>query len=329
MSAALTLAQEGTTALRAHNAEGQITRLIVSIGAPWSITLSRVVTYDHGEPIKITPPLIADLVESAENEITDALRALPLFADRQCVITERRTTGFHVNEYSVPSPIGLTGSTIHLMHSTGMVDADVVTAVTDIQQRLFPTARLSIHSALLVSFGALEPELSQTTSYALIAAIGNTTEIGIIEDGHLVETTSCPYGPDTVVREIAHATQSGLPHARGLISAYQRGELVDAESQSVREAFSHYETTLTSTLTLLGENRAIPHHALLILNAALQAPLSTQISTALTAVTHTEGVTDTATALLARTAPLLESDHVSLVIADRFFHMQTKKEQSH
>ena len=69
LSTALTLSQEGLTALRKHNSHAKITRILVTCGSPWSYTIARSVSYENDEPFKITKSLIHDLAESAEEEI--------------------------------------------------------------------------------------------------------------------------------------------------------------------------------------------------------------------------------------------------------------------
>ena len=222
-SAALTASQHGGEALRELHSNAHITKVYVTCGSPWSYTIARNVHYENDHSFKINQSLLHDLVLSAEEEIVTKLRETALLKDEQFEVVERATVDISVNEYPVTNPLSLEGTILDLSHVVGAIPRDVLTAIHDVQDKLFPNTELKAHTYMLIMYCILRDILPKLHSICIIDITSEATEFGIVEHNLLTENLSIRYGSASFIRNIATAT--GKPIAdiqtsieQGLIS---------------------------------------------------------------------------------------------------------------
>ncbi len=279
ISASLILSQEGTKALRKHNNTARVSKIHLTVSAPWAVTIARQVTYDHGEPLVVTDDLLTDLRESAESEIEQAVTELPLMKSLNLNIVERSTTGITVNDYQVVEPRGLSGSLIGLTHITGLISEIILDWVTEVRDKIFVKVPLKAHTTMLVTYCVVRDLFPDSVSCCTINITGEATEFGIVEDNNLVETTSTPYGTNTIVRDIIKRTNKT---ATDVVSLLRSADSLTAADRAVASEFMKpYISTISDTFKLLSESRTVPRLIIVTTQTQLADTFSAAIKEAL------------------------------------------------
>ncbi len=224
-SASLILSRDGIEALKAHDAHGRVGKLLVTVSAPWSHTISRSVSYEGETDLKVTRDLIDDLIGSAETEIKKQIDETKEGMNFPSLIVERSTIDVRINDYSVHQPIGLRGSNISLVHVTGLIPEDILHAVTEVEEKVFPHTALQSHTFMLVLYCVLRDVLKEATALTVIHVTGESTELGIIENETLVETIAFPCGLNTIVRGLMDNDRMTGSEITSLLVLHSKGEL--------------------------------------------------------------------------------------------------------
>lgn len=226
LSIILTLSQEGLSALRTHNPHARIQKILVSCGAPWAHSVARKVSYENEEAFKVTEGILNDLVQSAEEEIHTYLEKEASALD-DFVVVERATTDISINDYVVENPISKIGTTCGLSHMVGLIPKELLEALTEARDRLFPDTELVVHTSLLVSYCILRDLYPHTDAFTIIEVSGEATEFGIVEHNLLSQNKSFPYGSATFIRAIAKEKECPVSDAATLVAAQGKNHLTE------------------------------------------------------------------------------------------------------
>lgn len=257
-TASLMLSKEGLGALVAHEKNARIDRILVTCSSPWAHTISRAIEFTDEKPFKITAALLNDLIASAESEIESSINESSIISELGLEPVERATVGTRINEYRVDNPIGKTGISLTLSQVTGLVPHEILDAVHEVQEKILPETKLSVHTYMLVAYCVIRELFSDTSSYTIVDVTGETTEIGIVVRGDLVETVHVPFGSNTLLRSLCVAENGTTEHARSLVRAYAEGKLHDDVNPQITAAIEAYESIIRKAMTTIHEDRQIP-----------------------------------------------------------------------
>lgn len=285
LSLALTLSQDGITALRAHDRHARITRTLVSCGSPWSYALARTVSYENDEPFKVTKTLLEDLIESAEKELRSSITE-ETTRSKDFTIVEQTTTDILINDYEVANPIGKTGISCALSHMVGLVPTELVHAFTELHDKLFPESELTIHTYLLTEYCVLRDIYPDTTTCTIIDVSAESTEFGIIENNLLVENASILQGSNTFIRAVAEETGRPISDIETLIATNQTRHTL--ELPELAQQTELYVTAISDCLHKIATRKTLPHDILITIHHPYGQLFKDILHKAFLATTHKE-----------------------------------------
>ena len=260
LATALTLSQEGLAALRNHNPRAKITRILVTCGSPWSYTIARNVSYENDEPFKVTKNLIHDLAETAEEEIcTHIQESAPFSGD--FTVVERATTDVAINDYVVNEPVGKTGTICSLSHMIGLVPKELLEALREVKDKLFPEAELAVHTYLLATYCVLRDLYPHTHAFTIIDVSGEATEFGVVENNLLSENKSLSQGSSTFIRGVMDETGSPASDIETLIATEGKNHIT--ERAELEKQVKSYVASVMESVQALTEHRALPRDTII------------------------------------------------------------------
>ena len=319
-SASLILSKDGLTALHSLNPHAKISRILVTCASPWAYTISKNVDYVHDSSLKITPAFIHDLEQSAEDEIAKGMEVFEESGSSDLKVVERATVDLKVNGYSVNDPVGLYGHEFSLSHIAGLVPKEVLDAVHEVQEKILTDTKISAHTYMLVIYCVLRDLFPKTDSLTIIDVTGESTEIGIVENGVLLESIHSRCGSNTLVREISEKTKGSH---QDTISSLQALAENTSSPQSIEALKLHLETytqDLTHTIESIHKNMNIPTTVVVTAQPAMRALFSTLAKDVLSNITQTTPtVLELDTKILDEVA-LRNNQDIFIAIASRFFH---------
>lgn len=257
----LTLTKEGQVALGQHDPKAKITELYITCSSPWAFTLARNVHYESEHPFEITQSILHDLVHSAEEEILSHVRNDQSQKSSDFEVVESATVDIKVNDYLVKNPLELEGVSLELSHIIGLVPTDILNAVRDIQDKLFPESKIRAHTYMLVMYCVLRDLFPKMDSLCVIDITAEATEFGIIENGLLIENSFIPYGSNTLVRNIATLTKRPLGDIQSQCVIY--AENPKAIPQNVEPVLNEYSKYFEEQIQDIMTRRQV-HHDIII-----------------------------------------------------------------
>ncbi len=319
-SASLIVSRDGVEALTLHDAHARIKNILVTVSAPWSKTISRNVQYSGETELKITRTLIDELVGSAESELNTHAEQANEKGEPGYTIVERATIDVRVNDYEVNSAINLRGKEISLVHVTGIIPNEIITAVEEVEEKIFPNTTIRSHTFLLVLYCVLREVFKEDSALTIIHVTGETTEFGLVENGTLVESISLPHGLNTVVRSLMQKNNQTTKEIYSMLELFHNKSLTDVHSEEIKLGLTEYTEKLTEALHEHVSTRRFPKKAFVLAPASfsdlfcevLNPIIKREFGIDSEILTLTPGV-------LGETATHDESD-MNIIVTSRFFH---------
>jgi cell division ATPase FtsA len=262
MNAVLLIESEGMKALKAAQPGAKITKMQVSITAPWSYTITKVINYSEEKEFTVTKTLLDTLMDTAQKKITEELKENELASDLGLTIMTRATTDILANDYKTAAPIGQTASTLTLTQVSAVAQAYLTDAIHELQTKVLPKVSLERYSFMLMYHCIIRDLHHQMTEYCLIDVTFEATEIGIVRDGILRYCTHTTEGISTVARKIAIALDIPLGEAYAFLKEPYHSTALETLSESRRHAIDdilrEYQNAVTSLFHETGDSLSIP-----------------------------------------------------------------------
>lgn len=319
LSASLILSRDGLQALVAHDAHARISEILLTVSAPWSRTIARNVRYEGEKELKVTRQLIDELTASAETEIAQHLEEVIGNASFDYEIVERATLDVRINDYTITQPIGLHGSEISLVHITGVVPAELLKGISDVQEKIFPETHLRSHTFLLVLYCVLRDIFPDQTALTLVHVTGESTEFGIVESDTLTESISVPYGLNTIVRNRIASTKQTSAEVYSELTLYSENGLAKDREKEIAATLEEYTQSVSQYVHDHVTTRRFPRSAFILaphtftqlFKQTLTPLLKNELGITTDPLTLTEAVFNLGTT---------EHHDTNISIASRFFH---------
>jgi hypothetical protein len=303
-----------------HDKHARITEILVVVSAPWSETISRNVTYTSESELKITRALIDELVESVEAELEKQLLDASANKNDSYTIVERSTIDVRVNDYPIERPFGLKGKEISLVHVTGRIPNDIIKAVEDVEEKIFPHTTLRSHTFLLVLYCVLREIYKEHMSLTMVHVTGESTEFGIVENGTLVESISIPHGINSIVRSLMKKDGQTAREIYSMLELYHAQNLTAVQAEEVEKGLAQYTVALEKALQERAHSKRFPKQTFVLAPGSFSPLFSTLLKPLLEKQlgAHSEILTLTSD-VLGSTGTHNEND-TSTIITSRFFH---------
>jgi hypothetical protein len=319
-SASLIISRDGLEALRLHDKHARVSKMLVSCSAPWSYTVSRNVAYEGEEELKISRDLIDDLVQSAENEIGKQLETEGAPSELTYDIVERATIDVRVNDYPILHPIGLKGKAISLAHVTGLIPREVVEALREVEEKVFPGTEIRAHTFMLVMYCVLREIYAEHASMTIVHVTGDTTEFGIVEGDTLVESVSAPVGLESIVRGMMTHDRDTAKEMYSLLELYEKNELNEDGKNSVAKHLTEYAEAVQKSIEGHASTRRFPKTAFVLAPTPFTPLFTTVLSPILKETLGSTGDILTLPLDELGSTPSHDENDANLAITSRFFH---------
>lgn len=317
-SALLTLSQDGKQILNELDSEANISKLYVTCSSPWSYTVARTVHLENDEPFKVTSAVINDLVQSAETEILTHLRERASISDKAFSIVERVTVDIAINEYPVIHPLNLKGTSLGLSHVAGVIPQDILDAVYEVQEKLFPKTEIRTHTYMLVMFCVMRDLFPRLDSMCIVDITAESTECAIVEKGLLIENEAVPIGSSTFIRNVMTSTDKPSADIQSYMACVGDGAHLD--SSDFDEYIKEYEQKISDLIMHIMSKRVIPSEIIVTTHKPYEQFFSPIITRVFKRVLNTEPHVLSIKNEIVKEISEGADEDVYLALAARFFH---------
>lgn len=332
----VTLATEsaGRAALKTYDKTASLKYVQVSITAPWSYTISKVINYTETGTFTITTALITSLMEAAQKKIVEELKENEVASDLGLVIMTRATTDIQANEYRTLDPVGQKAETLTLTQVSGVAQTYITDAINEIHKKVLPHTAIERYSFMLLFHCVIRELHHNTTEYCLVDITDEATEIGIVRDGILRYCTHTPLGISSIARELATVLSLPIDEAHAFLRepyySHALGEMKAENRAKVEAILTEYQSAVTDLFHETGDTLSIPK--VLFLHGGFQTEtfFTEQIALAARAATNsTHNIHPVSTELLTehytaeqKQAIMEGNPDTAILVAAAFFHKQ-------
>ncbi len=334
MNAVLLLESEGKALLAQTNPGSKISLLQVSMTAPWSYTITKVIGYQKDEPFEITSSLITSLISSAQKKITEELKENELASDLGLAIMTRATTDIQANDYKIEDPTGKSATTLTLTQVSAVAQTYLTDAIADIKHKVFKHTDLERYSFMLMFHCIIRELYNQLSEYCLVDITDEATEIGVVRGGILRYCTHTPIGTSTLARTLVTILNIPLEEAHAFLKEPYHTRAMETMSEAklaeVAVVFDEYQKNLAKLFTETGDTLSIPKILFMHADHQTEDFFSRQLEEAAKRATNsTHSVHGVSSELLTKNytpeqkkALLTVSTDTAMVVAAQFFHKQ-------
>ncbi len=318
LSACLLLSQEGNTALRAYDRRARITKLFVTCSSPWSYTIARNVHYESDEPFEVTPSIINDLVQSAEAEMVSHVQEISKTREGGFEIVESATVDIHINDYPVHSPLRQKGVSLELSHIAGLIPTEILEALHEVQDKLFPNTELRTHTYMLIMYCVLRDLFPRLSSSCIIDVTGEATEFGIVENNLLIENTFVGVGSSSFVRSIMETTKKPVTDIHSIIQEFDDTD--KAFPNELKENTQAYIDAVITAIDNITTRRIFPTNVIFTTHKPYEKMFKRMITVAVKKATGKDINIITVSPEVIDAIATGEEHDVYLALGARFFH---------
>ncbi len=334
MNAVLTLESAGREVLKQTNPGAHIGYVQVSMTAPWSYTITKVIGYNKEAPFEITDTLLSTLITAAQKKISEELKENELASDLGLAIMTRATTDIQANDYKIEDPKGKMASTLTLTQVSAVAQTYLTDAVADIQQKVFKHAVLERYSFMLMFHCIIRELYNQLSEYCLIDITYEATEIGVVRGGILKYCTHTPIGISTLARTLVTVLAIPLEEAYAFLKEPYHTRAMETLSPdklaAVAVVFDEYQNNLAKLFNETGDKLSIPKILFMHGDHQTEDFFGRQLEAAAKKATNsTHAVHGVSTELLTKNfsadekkALLTHNTDTALLVAAQFFHKQ-------
>ncbi|MFT5832171.1 MAG: cell division ATPase FtsA, partial [Candidatus Paceibacteria bacterium] len=213
MHAMMAFEGEGRSALVAHNKHAKISTIQATVSAPWSYTVARTVKFEKDEPFVITEEMLTQLATTAADQAMEEFEAKHSLKDLGVQETSRTILDTHANGYRVATPNKQSAKYLSVTHVSTLIREEIVESITEMQQKLIPSAELNITSFMMANYYVTDTLQPSGVDYCLVDITNEATELGIVRHNALQYSTHTAFGRASIAREIAAATKLPLHEA--------------------------------------------------------------------------------------------------------------------
>ena len=334
MNAMLLIEGEGKKTLAVLSPLATLNHIQVSISAPWSYTITKVINYNEEKAFIITATLLQSLMDAAQKKITEELKENELASDLGLTIMTRATTDIQANEYKIFDPVGQTAESLTLTQVSAVAQAYLTDAISDLHTKTLPKAAMERFSFMLMFHCIIRDIHHQMTEYCLIDITDEATEIGIVRGGILRYCTHTAKGINTIARDVAGALDIPTDEAYAFLTEPYHTHAISTLSATKLEKtniiLADYQADITALFHETGDTLSIPKTLFLHAGAQTEAFFSNQIESAAKAATNGTHTVHLVTAeLLTDSYPREQKQQIqnprtdtAILVAAQFFHKQ-------
>ncbi len=260
----------GVKALRTYDPRARIEKVLFVFGAPWAYTATRFIHVEDAVPFVVSEDHIAKLVAEAEAKDEAETKYRDGFAKLEVGLIERSVVHTAINGYLTEAPYGKEATEFSLAHISGLVPRKILALVHGIEDTLVPHALRQDHTFALALFSVIRDLYPDVAQGLFINISAEATELSVMQDEVLIESTVVPCGAHTFLRQVAHDLKTIPEEALMHLREYSKDSTAKV-TKTIETATKAYTACLDEALATLKTKYVLPHTVFLLANKDLDA----------------------------------------------------------
>ncbi|NBD74375.1 hypothetical protein GVX82_05040 [Patescibacteria group bacterium] len=286
LEVAMDLAGPGAQTAREVSGLRGISTVECVLAAPWFVAQTRKVSMRREESFPVHERVIHELLqeEVAAFRADCVAEGSPYLIDaQQASVMDAEVIRTELNGYATAHPEGKEATTLTLTAYVSLIDRNILQQVRDVLGKSLNADEPVCRSATLASFRGIEGLLMPTRDYTILEVHGEVTDVSLITDGILLESSSFPLGTSNLVRHVATTLDRRQEDVAARLTLTREGKAErDSEEAKLIEkaafdAIGEWVDGLYRALKRLSEGRPVPQTTYLLVDPDWEALYSTAL----------------------------------------------------
>jgi hypothetical protein len=246
------LLTQGAPILRKETGSGHISRIFVSVSAPWQKTSVRTEHINPAKPFVFTKAIVTDTIQKTTTVPEGYAKS-----GESLIATI-------LNGYEISRPYGKHVARADLVVLTSFIEKNTSNEIENVLRKTYHTHALTVTGFAPVAYSAFRTMYPHEKDFLVMHVGSEATEIAIIKRGLLVNVTSVAYGTNSLLR-IVSAAGKNVPHTEPRISVSLIDPIQnDQYKDQVNEAKRQWLQLLQKTLQEISTQHALPRTLFLL-----------------------------------------------------------------
>ncbi len=202
-NAFLKLSQSGLPLLQKRKLDEKISEVVSVIAAPWSYTITKTIGLSDDNSFVVTKKLLEELITAAKKQADTTFQANALTETLSLKMEHEDIINVRINGYAMIDPIDQRGSDVSVTHLQVAIASDLMDSLNESINKVVPNVPHTAASFMYSYYLTLINMRPNTSEMCLVDVTGEKTELGIVRDGILQQSTYTDMGSYTLARNIA------------------------------------------------------------------------------------------------------------------------------
>jgi hypothetical protein len=237
--------------------------------SPWSVTQTKVATIKKTEGFVLTKEMVDHIVEEQEHIFEKETLGREDLGDRLTAI-EKRVIQIKLNGYETADPFGKRTESADISLFVSLIPKSVLDKVFDISMTTYHPKDTNAFSFPLASFSTIRDVFGSMKDFMFIDIGGELSDLSVVKDGLILETTSFPLGRHFLVRRISKAFATSIEEAASLVRLYHEGNadgtLEEKLKPVIDKASEEWLAAFNASLSSLAEKMTLPSSLFALIN---------------------------------------------------------------
>jgi hypothetical protein len=207
----------------------------VFLASPWYASQTRVSKKIFSESTVITDKL---LLEVQKKEVDDFSEFEMKKLGKGAVVIEAQNMQVKLNGYETLSPEEKTASLLETAMYISISPHNIIHSVKEKISGIFHNRSVSFYTFSFSSFAVIRDIFFHQKDFFFLDISGEVTDISIVRDNILQETTTFPQGKNFLLRKIANALGASHTEALSYFTLATKGLLAEAEQEKAKKILS-------------------------------------------------------------------------------------------
>ncbi|MEK7134690.1 MAG: hypothetical protein AAB819_03135 [Patescibacteria group bacterium] len=211
-------------------------RVYVTFSSPWHASETRTISSVQDKPFRMTEEILNRIVRREVNSFTRTELAARLGEDPS--IIEEHVMRIALNGYETREPFGKEAKTLDVGLFLGVISRAILDDVTNETRRVFSAENKSFHSFPFVAFAVVRDFLGAPEKFLIVDVGGEVTDVSVVSDHILSETTTFPVGKRTLLRALSRAFSTTPDEALSLVRLSSEKRLSETTEGRIGKSLS-------------------------------------------------------------------------------------------
>jgi len=212
---------------------GAPSQVFCVLSSPWYISHTRVINLKKDTPFVFTSKLSNSLIEKEVGLLEEEYMQKYEHVGTNLRPIELKNIKISLNGYETSNPINKSTSELSMTIFVSLSSEDFCKNIEDAIKKYFHVADIKFCSFTLASFAVVRDMYATEKNFLLINIGGEVTDISMIKDSSLRESTSFPLGENFLVRGVSSGIGLGLNEAKSFVSLFKDGHASDSTAKSM------------------------------------------------------------------------------------------------